>query len=159
MRAAALHSLHCQPCKPEPLSFDAIPVMIRVCREDPSPKVRWSAIGGLCRQPPDRRIVDLFEEVLCDPAFEKVHKNAVHGLRYQLRIVSLEELLERAEFGANRWIRQAAIVELAFREPDATAAEVLARLRERETNDILRRQTERARQHHADGSAALHAAP
>ena len=154
VRAAALHSLQCQRCKPEPLAYDVVPDLIRTLREDPSPGVRRGAIGGMWIQPPDLRLVEPLEELLRDPEAADWHRGAEASLRIHLEAVPTQALLERAEHGATEHIRSAAIFKLAVRPPDAAAAVALAGCLERETDEILRRRTERAWRHHAEGSSA-----
>jgi HEAT repeat protein len=83
VRWAAVHALLCQRCKPAPLTADVVPLLIRVAREDPSPRVRGSALWGLGQQRADPRAVELLAAVLRDEPSRDLSTAAHHALKRQ----------------------------------------------------------------------------
>jgi hypothetical protein len=149
VRLTALHSLQCQRCKNEPLPYDVIPDMIRMAEQDPSPRVRASAFGGMGIQPPSRRLLEAIEQALARDRNNFDERGALKLLRHHMHDLDLEELLQRIESQARRVVRQAAAASVVHHPPDPNAASRLAAQRSDEENDILRRVLERGRQHHA----------
>ena len=150
VRLAALHSLQCQPCKREPLRYDAISDMVQMADHDPDPKVRRSALGGV-QVAPDRRLVHAIERALeREPGLGEENR-APKLLQHHLHACTLEELMERVERVAPPRIRQAAAVNLQRHEPSTEAAARLQPLVASEENEILRRCLERGWRHHAGG--------
>ena len=83
VRRVAAHALMCQRCKPTPLTKDVVPLLIRIAREDPSPRVRSSAVWGLGQQRPDPRAVEALRELLRGDASAELRNAAHHSLRLQ----------------------------------------------------------------------------
>lgn len=70
VRAAAVHSLGCDHCKPEDAcgtEVDVVGVAIQVLQSDPSGRVRRAAAGALHGKIGQQRIVDALDLALDDP--------------------------------------------------------------------------------------------
>ncbi|HEY3110681.1 MAG TPA: HEAT repeat domain-containing protein [Chloroflexota bacterium] len=83
VRRVAVHALLCQRCKPAPLTEDVLPLLVRVAREDPSPRVRASALWGLGQQRPDPRVVETLAAALRDETSRDLRTAAHHALKRQ----------------------------------------------------------------------------
>jgi hypothetical protein len=83
VRRVAVHALLCQRCKPAPLSGDILPLLLRVAREDSTPRVRAEAVWGLCQQPRDARVVETLTTILRDETHPKVRGVAHSALKRQ----------------------------------------------------------------------------
>jgi hypothetical protein len=83
VRRVAVHALLCQRCKPAPLTADVMPLLVRVAREDPSPRVRSSALWGLGQQRPDARAVEALAAVLREEASHDLRRAAHQALKRQ----------------------------------------------------------------------------
>lgn len=139
----------CQRCKQEPLCYDPVPDMIQMAENDPDPKVRRGALGGMAIQPPDPRLVASIDRLVeCSPELGE-EKGVGKLLQHHLHACTLEELLERVEHDAPTRVRQAAAENLRRHEASAEAAVRLERLVAAEENEILRRCLERGFRHHA----------
>jgi hypothetical protein len=82
VRRVAVHALLCQRCKPAPLTVDVLPLLLRIAREDPTPRVREEAIWGLAQQGPDPRSVAVLAGILRDDAHDDVRRVAHKALRH-----------------------------------------------------------------------------
>ena len=82
VRKWAAHALGCDRCKGEGRGhLDAVPALLRVAREDPSLRVRRSAVVALAwNQPCDRRIAACFRELLESERDPKLRMHARDGL-------------------------------------------------------------------------------
>jgi HEAT repeat protein len=83
VRRVAVHALLCHRCKPAPLTEDVTPLLVRVAREDPSPRVRTSALWGLGQQRPDPRAVEALAAVLREETGHDLLRAAHQALRRQ----------------------------------------------------------------------------
>ncbi len=85
VRRSALHSLHCDRCKPAPLTFDMVPELLDVAQHDRSPRIRRNALGLLQNKKPDARIVPVMQAILAAEKDEHVRRHATLALeRHQL---------------------------------------------------------------------------
>jgi len=82
VRKWAAHALGCDRCKAEGRgNFDAVPHLLRVVREDPSLRVRRSAVVALAwNQPRDQRAASCLQELLESEADPKIRRHAEDGL-------------------------------------------------------------------------------
>jgi len=82
VRKWAAHALGCDPCKGEGRSdLDAVPRLVRVVREDPSVRVRRSAVVVLAwNQPSDQRVAACLQELLESEDDAKIRMHAEGGL-------------------------------------------------------------------------------
>jgi HEAT repeat protein len=79
VRAAAVHALGCDRCKPEEACGTAVDVVghaIAVLRDDPSGRVRRHAVGALSGKPAQQRIIDALAGALRDDSSERVRAAA-----------------------------------------------------------------------------------
>jgi HEAT repeat protein len=83
VRRVAIHALLCQRCKPAPLTGDVLPLLLRVAREDPTPRVRAEALWGLSQQPRDARVVQTLTTILRGETHPKVRGLAHYALKRQ----------------------------------------------------------------------------
>ena len=90
VRAIALHGLACERCRTGELcASEVVPALIAVLEEDPSPKVRHSAVGILLRlssrdaRAPEAIIRAAREDV--DPLVRQVAAAAAEGTRREVR--------------------------------------------------------------------------
>jgi HEAT repeat protein len=103
VRRVAVHALLCQRCKPAPLKVEVTPLLVRVAREDPSPRVRSAALWGLGQQRPDARAVEALAAVLRDEASPDLRRAAHHALKRQSPEYRAEaDRRARAESAARR---------------------------------------------------------
>jgi hypothetical protein len=95
VRRSAVHALLCQRCKPAALTEDVLPLLVRVAREDPTPRVRAEALWGLGQQRPDQRAID----ALAAAVREETHpqpRRAAHGALKRLSPAYRAEVAGRA---------------------------------------------------------------
>jgi len=76
VRRSALHSLHCDRCKPAPLTFDMVPELLDVAQHDRSPRIRRNALGLLQNKKPDARIVPVMQAILAVEKDERLRTHA-----------------------------------------------------------------------------------
>ena len=155
VRTAALHSLMCQQCKPEPLRYDAAPDLIDFATRDPSARVRRAAVAGLAAQPPDRRIVAILDQVLREQAdVNGLHRMAMKILGRHLVAEPLHSVIERATGTSDERLRRVALKELSRRRPDRRVAAALGQLLRREPEGPVHHMARRVRAAHADAGPA-----
>lgn len=82
VRKWAAHALGCDRCKAQGRSdFDAVPYLLRVVDEDPSLRVRRSAVVALAwNQPCDQRVAACLRELLASEVDPKIRMHAAAGL-------------------------------------------------------------------------------
>lgn len=89
VRAAALHTLGCEACKPEggeTFSIDIVGVLLDSIRNDRSLRVRRSAAAGLMwKHPMERRVRRAFHRVLRDETDPEMVSKAERALAYAAR--------------------------------------------------------------------------
>ena len=83
VRRTAVHALLCQRCKPAPLTTDVVPWLMHVAREDPSHRVRLSALWGLGQQGRDARVVEMLSTFLRQEDDLSLRSAAHQALRRQ----------------------------------------------------------------------------
>jgi hypothetical protein len=85
VRKWAVHAVGCDRCKEEPRrDFDAVPLLLRALRGDPSLRVRRSAAVALAwNTPRDRRVAECLEEILRSESDAKIRMHAEGGLARQ----------------------------------------------------------------------------
>ena len=79
VRRHALHSLGCQPCKPEPLGVDVVPLLLARARSDASVRVRRAATHLLGCQPADARAGAALRALAADDPDARVRRTARWG--------------------------------------------------------------------------------
>lgn len=84
VRAAALHTLSCEACKPDDTSswqLDVVAVTLQALRSDPSLRVRRSAAAALMwHWPLERRVRRAFHRVLRDEVDPEMRSKAERAL-------------------------------------------------------------------------------
>jgi HEAT repeat protein len=80
VRKAAVHSLGCDRCKNGENPIDAVPHLARRLRDDPSIKVRRTAVLTLAIQKPERRVASILRRVLRDETDPKMRAYATWGI-------------------------------------------------------------------------------
>lgn len=81
VRRNAIHSLSCDRCKPAPLTFDAVPLMLDLAQNDRSVNVRRTALGLLCSKKPDARVVPVVTAILNVEQNKRVRHQAEMALK------------------------------------------------------------------------------
>ena len=79
VRRHALHSLGCQPCKPEPLGVDVVPLLVARARSDASVRVRRAATHLLGCQPADARAGAALRALAADDPDARLRRAARWG--------------------------------------------------------------------------------
>jgi HEAT repeat protein len=81
VRRNAVHSLSCDRCKPAPLTFDAVPILLDVAQNDRSINVRRTAIGLLHGKKPDARVVPVMQAILAVEKNERLIRHATAAMQ------------------------------------------------------------------------------
>lgn len=81
VRREAIHALGCQRCKPLPLAVDALPLLIERALNDPSKRVRLSAVAGIGLHPPDPRAIAPLHILMDRETDRNVRRHAHRALR------------------------------------------------------------------------------
>ncbi|MEZ4870017.1 MAG: HEAT repeat domain-containing protein [Caldilineaceae bacterium] len=85
VRRAAVHSLACDRCKPQPLTVDVIPALAELALHDPSTKVRQQAVYGLGLRGADERVVLVLEAVVTEFSAKTTLSKKERGVLFAAR--------------------------------------------------------------------------